>query len=151
MRTVATSITFLQSSHILTLKSNVEKNEALCYILLLPKVLIDKHNTEVIEEMGFQHPPNFGDLLHVHTQHGKHPRNFAWWSKKMWGKFLRVRPHPLPWLKFLMTRMLMFDLFAVANLVNFVLCLCSMLGKRSAMFRRTIWILGNFKKLSTDT
>lgn len=47
VRTVATSITFLQSSHILTLKSNVEKNEALCYILLLPKVLIDKHNTEV--------------------------------------------------------------------------------------------------------
>jgi len=35
----------------------------------------------------------------------------------MWGKFLQGRPLPLPWPKFLVTRMLTRDLFAVANLL----------------------------------
>ena len=44
MKTAASSI-HLHSSRVLTLKSNLEKSRPLCYIILLFKVLIDKHDT----------------------------------------------------------------------------------------------------------
>jgi len=39
--------------------------------------------------------PNFWDLLHTCTQHGKQQPNFAWWSNYTRGKFLQGRPRML--------------------------------------------------------
>ena len=80
-------------------------------------LLVTPTHVHQIRGYGPQRPQHFCDLLHASTQHEKQQTKFVWWSNWMRGKFVQGNlNHARTWPKFLVTRMLMLDLFAIANL-----------------------------------